>query len=754
MRRIAFVPACCLTFFAVSACTETLQETGSAVQGEVVLDLSAQKWTRPVVKSQQARTELDNSVSPDDFTVEIFRTDGTDGDVRIFRESYADVKGQSIGLNGGRFRLYAYYGDPDAAGFDAWYYAAEQDFSITAEQRHVSLSAVAKLSNVAVAVEFGENIAADYPDAYAEVSCGEDALLTFSQEETRVGYMPAGKLTVRVYATVDGELRYFEYRPADGDDVYEPNDFVTFRLDTAPGESSVSLSVSIDRETELIEKAVEIPASMLPQEAPVINVSGFTGGTGLEIVEASAVPEQLRADIVAGAGIAHCYLDIESGYLQKALGKPEASFRIDLASVDGADAEILKANGFRWMRSMSGQRLAYVDFTGVARILAGRVYDAGNPFSASISITVEDMLPEPQTAVSDAYSISEAAPEFSFSAVSTDAWARSIRGMEISYAKGNPDVLKLQYRPAAGGEWADAVLSSDNGSVLSFDNITGLTPSTEYELRAIYNGNEATAVTARLTTEEAAQVGNSGFEEWTKETFEYQKKVIFNVGTGKVDWWKPWSDASSAWWTVNSKVSMPSESTPAYDKFKCLPTVSYSTTNKFSGNSSAQIMTINIGSGNSLSSWGGTSGDWFVGELYIGTSDDFVSPATTGHSFGSRPDKFTFYHQYWRYADGETWEAEVSLSSSDGTVIATGSATGGAMDTWKLIEIPLVYSVFDKTASSIYIRFKSSSDGSTHSCSAGGSWHEMGGVVPEEKDENRIKASAVFRIDNLQLIYE
>ena len=76
------------------------------------------------------------------------------------------------------------------------------------------------------------------------------------------------------------------------------------------------------------------------------------------------------------------------------------------------------------------------------------------------------------------------------------------------------------------------------------------------------------------------------------------------------------------------------------------------------------------------------------------------------------------------------------------------------MDTWKLIEIPLVYSVFDKTASSIYIRFKSSSDGSTHSCSAGGSWHEMGGVVPEEKDENRIKASAVFRIDNLQLIYE
>ena len=130
MRRIAFVPACCLTFFAVSACTETLQETGAGVQGEVLLDLTAEQRIRPVSKSQTDGSVIDNSVSPDDFTVEIFRTDGPDRDVRIFRESYADVKGQPIGLNGGRFRLYAYYGDPDAAGFDAWYYAAEQDFSM------------------------------------------------------------------------------------------------------------------------------------------------------------------------------------------------------------------------------------------------------------------------------------------------------------------------------------------------------------------------------------------------------------------------------------------------------------------------------------------------------------------------------------------------------------------------------------------------------------------------------------------------
>lgn len=737
MRRIAFVPACCLSFFAVSACTETLQETGAGVQGEVLLDLTAEQRIRPVSKSQTDGSVIDKSVSPDDFTVEIFRTDSPDGDVRIFRESYADIKGQPIGLNGGRFRLYAYYGEPDAAGFDAWYYAAEQDFSITAEQRHVSLSAVAKLSNVAVAVEFGENIAADYPDAYAEVSCGEDALLTFGQDETRVGYIPAGKLTVRVYATVDGELRYFEYRPADGDDVYEPNDFVTFRLDTAPGESSVSLGVSIDRETELIEKNVELPASMLPQEAPVINVSGFTGGTGLEIVEASAVPEQLRADIVAGAGIAHCYLDIESGYLQKALGKPEASFRIDLASVDGADAEILKANGFRWMRSMSGQRLAYVDFTGVARMLAGRVYDAGNPFSASISITVEDMLPEPQTAVSDAYSISEAAPEFSFSAVSTDAWARSIRGMEISYAKGNPDVLKLQYRPVSGGEWSDAALSSDNGSVLSFDNITGLTPSTEYELRAIYNGNGNTAVTAVLTTEEAAQVGNSGFEEWTDAIHE----IDGWFSTDKVNWYLPWKDASSAVWAVNSKVSMPDSYNAAYLSYKCHPTVSYLNTDAYEKTNYAQIVTVAVGAAASEAS-NGTS---YYGELFIGSATDDGKYETTGTTFHSRPDKLAFYYKYSSY-ENEQFYVHAEVRKSDGTVIATAHTDAGpASDGWTRYEMPFTYSDSTSESASIFITFRSTSSSSPKVRKM--TIQEIGGSYT-------IHGGSILCVDDLQLIYE
>ena len=383
------------------------------------------------------------------------------------------------------------------------------------------------------------------------------------------------------------------------------------------------------------------------------------------------------------------------------------------------------------------QRLAYVDFTGVARMLAGRVYDAGNPFSASISITVEDMLPEPQTAVSDAYSISEAAPEFSFSAVSTDAWARSIRGMEISYAKGNPDVLKLQYRPAAGGEWADAVLSSDNGSVLSFDNITGLTPSTEYELRAIYNGNGNTAVTAALTTEEAAQVGNSGFEEWTDAIHE----VDGWSSTDKVNWYLPWKDASSAVWAVNSKVSMPDSYNAAYLSYKCHPTVSYLNTDAYEKTNYAQIVTVAVGA--AASEW--SNGTSYYGELFIGSATDDGKYETTGTTFHSRPDKLAFYYKYSSY-EKEQFYVHAEVRKSDGTVIATAHTDAGPASVgWTRYEMPFTYSDSTSESASIFIAFRSTSSSSPKVRKM--TIQEIGGSYT-------IHGGSILCVDDLQLIYE
>ena len=414
-----------------------------------MITLSSEARVQPVSKAGPAE------VPTGEFTVEIFKLDG-ESEVRLYRDSYSNTEGKTIGLNTGDYRLYAYYGDPDAAGFDAPYYAAQTPFTVQAGQAE-TVSAVAKLSNVMVTVEFGETLRLDYPEFYAIVRSGEDASLQFSKDETREGYVPAGMISLELYANVDGTWKYFPSEPEE----YSPNDYVAFRVDTEPASGEVSLKITVDDSVDLVEKEVSIPASMLPQNAPEVTFNGFTADGTVEIVEGQDISASMKADIVAGAGVAHCILEIDSDCLS-ALGVPS---EVDLVSVDGSVADILKANGFRWAGFSSGQRLAFIDITGVAEKLASEVYDDENPFSATVRFTVEDMAGQQTVSGEQGFTISAVKPEFSFSVQPTDAWARSIRGMEIGYTVGNPDCLKLQYKAAADGEWQDAGLSSDSGSL-------------------------------------------------------------------------------------------------------------------------------------------------------------------------------------------------------------------------------------------------------------------------------------------------
>ena len=656
MRHIRFVLTC-LAAFATVSCTEALEEIATGADGEITVSLTSDGDCRPHLKSAVQEEE----VPAGEFIVEIFKTDGN---VRLYRDTYANTENKAIKLNGGDYRLVASHGDPDGCGFDAPYYMGEEMFTVHA-QTHEEVHVTAKLANVKVAVEFGENLLIDYPEHYAVVRSDKDCSLEFSAEEERAGYMPAGNLSLELYAKIDGEWKYYASEPEE----YSPNDFVTFHVDTKEGEGSLSLNIKVDDSVELVEKEVEIPQSMLPKEAPKMTFNGFGDSDVIEVVEAGETPESLKIDIVADAGIRHCILHINSEYLA-GIGVPA---EIDLVTVEENVAELLKDNGFDWRGVMQGQRLAYIDLTGVAEKLASEVYDDANPFKAEISFEIEDSN-EKKSAESQSVTIAALKPEFSFSAVQTDAWARSIRGMEISYANLNPAVLKLQYKAAADGEWQDAGLSSDSGSVLSFNNISGLTPETEYQLRAIYNGNEAAAVQTSLTTEAAAQVGNSGFEEWQTSVFEFTYN-FFGKHEHNIDWYHPWSsEETDIWWAVNSRVAMPSSTSVASANWNWVrfPTVAY-TADAADGGNAAVIYSVAVGDWTTNIS-PGTS---HAGELFIGTADDSGNHSSEGHSFGSRPDRLEFMYKYDSNG-GETFFVNAELYSEDGTVIATASTDSGS----------------------------------------------------------------------------
>lgn len=688
MRHIRFVLTC-LAAFATVSCTEALEEIATGADGEITVSLTSDGDCRPHLKSAVQEEE----VPAGEFIVEIFKTDGN---VRLYRDTYANTENKAIKLNGGDYRLVASHGDPDGCGFDAPYYMGEEMFTVHA-QTHEEVHVTAKLANVKIAVEFGENLLIEYPEHYAVVRSDKDCSLEFSAGEERTGYMPAGNLSLELYAKIDGEWKYYASEPEE----YSPNDFVTFHVDTKEGEGSLSLNIKVDDSVELVEKEVEIPQSMLPKEAPKMTFNGFGDTNVIEVVEAGETPESLKIDIVADAGIGHCILHINSEYLAR-IGVPA---EIDLVTVEENVAELLKDNGFDWRGVMQGQRLAYIDLTGVAEKLASEVYDDANPFKAEISFEIEDSNGK-KSAESQIITIAALKPEFSFSAVPTDAWAKSIRGMQISYANLNPAVLKLQYKAAADGEWQDAGLSSDSGSVLSFNNISGLTPETEYQMRAIYNGNEAAAVQTSLTTEAAAQVGNSGFEEWQTSVFEFTYN-FFGKHEHNIDWYHPWSsEETDIWWAVNSRVAMPSSTSVASANWNWVrfPTVAY-TADAADGGNAAVIYSVAVGDWTTNIS-PGTS---HAGELFIGTADDSGNHSSEGHSFGSRPDRLEFMYKYDSNG-GETFFVNAELYSEDGTVIATASTdSGSASSSWLKFSLPFQYTDTARKAARIYVSFKSTS---------------------------------------------
>lgn len=726
MRHIRFVLTC-LAAFATVSCTEALEEIATGADGEITVSLTSDGDCRPHLKSAVQEEE----VPAGEFIVEIFKTDGN---VRLYRDTYANTENKAIKLNGGDYRLVASHGDPDGCGFDAPYYMGEEMFTVHA-QTHEEVHVTAKLANVKVAVEFGEYLVLDYPEHYAVVRSDKDCSLEFSAREERTGYMPAGNLSLELYAKIDGEWKYYASEPEE----YSPNDFVTFHVDTKEGEGSLSLNIKVDDSVELVEKEVEIPQSMLPKEAPKMTFNGFGDSDVIEVVEAGETPESLKIDIVADAGIGHCILHINSEYLAR-IGVPA---EIDLVTVEENVAELLKDNGFDWRGVMQGQRLAYIDLTGVAEKLASEVYDDANPFKAEISFEIEDSNGK-KSAESQSVTIAALKPEFSFSAVQTDAWARSIRGMEISYANLNPAVLKLQYKAAADGEWQDAGLSSDSGSVLSFNNISGLTPETEYQLRAIYNGNEAAAVQTSLTTEAAAQVGNSGFEEWQTSVFEFTYNFL-GKHEHNIDWYHPWSsEETDIWWAVNSRVAMPSSTSVASANWNWVrfPTVAY-TADAADGGNAAVIYSVAVGDWTTDIS-PGTS---HAGELFIGTADDSGNHSSEGHSFGSRPDRLEFMYKYDSNG-GETFSVHAELYSEDGTVIATASTdSGSASSSWLRFSLPFQYADTARKAARIYVSFKSTSASEPS---------VTGNKVITIADNAQYTGNfgSMLYLDDLQLVYE
>ena len=737
MRRSGFLIPC----FAIllTACNESVMTEGpvdASEAGRVTFSLSADLRNDVVDVKSPAE-----DISVDDFWVEIFNSKKT----RIFCEKYADAKDTTLYVNSGDYTLLATYGTENSVGFSNPFYKAEEPFTVGPQETR-PLAATATLANVKVAVDFDEDLdnKLSYEQYWAVVR-NNGKKLRFNPAETRAGYIPAGELEFVLVVKINGEYKQYVHPAAE----YAPNDFVTFNVSAPLLDGNVVIKVLIDNTVEIVEvDEVVVPIEdMLPIEEPAIYSEGFDNGNSITFVDTKApVRNELWISATAEGVLSSAVLSIDC----PDLGLPA---EIDLATADDAVASAYEAKGIWWKFNADRTSLsislldAYDDH--ISKLgYRGYDHDAGRPLpAAEIGLKIEAAGGAARTAEeSYAVYVEPNAARGSFSWNDYDVWATRIVNPVLTLGEGKYDMTKIQYS-MDGQTWND--FQDVTSSEYSMGTVEGLDAGTTYYLRAIYDGWLEVAAPVSFTTEAAQQVGNAGFEEWQVLSYTYTTKLI-STSSGSRDWYIPWNaDEDDIWWAVNSKKTMPSETTPREQPYKVCPTVSFCTTDAHEGTKSAQIATVFVSNGATSSTFAANS-PWTytsaAGELFIGAADADGNHSSEGHRFLSRPLELTFRYKYESYKE-ETFYVSVVLKNEQNEIIASNEVLdGAAASSWTEMSIPLNYINEKSKASYIYICFKSTS-ASSPSYDKDKSL-EMNGTTQKGH------MGSVLKIDELVLIYK
>lgn len=722
-----FLPGVLLLFLMAGCTAEQLQNGGSPTEGAVRFSLSQE--------SPETKSELGDLPSLDDFEVEIYNANA----LRLYRDTYAQAKDTTLKLNAGDFRLVAQHGDTLGAGFNKPYFLAEKEFTVHGyvenggEPDHVE--AVARLANVRMRVEQGNNLLTSYKDAYVVVrhSRYTKKQVKFVRNENRYGYIPGGDLYLEVYAQLfSNEWKYYKSDAAE----YLPNDNVTFQVDAAGRDGELTVNVSVDRSVETITVKEIIGEAALPAGDPYFVFNGDKSGVYSSSYNTGFVKTVNDAILTLSTGasthISSMTLHTESAFVNL----PD----VDLVTVSGSNRQNLINAGLDWMAGETSN-LGYLDFSG----LVNQMIASGAAGAASFTFTLTDGVGQH---TSGSFSLNVTPFAATVNIPSVNIWAWKMTGITATVAGVDqiPDdaVLGLQWS-TDGNTWSNEKAAvSVSGNTVQFGDISGLSPATAYRFRVvpIHQMDRASATAGTFTTESALQVGNNGFEQYTQMTITdgwLSKRYQY--------WWQLYSNASGAWWGVNATRTLEDSVPSTYPDYKTYPCVAVFNSGSFSGNS---VMLATVYMGNSLASevlHGSTN---YPGEIFLGTANGAYGSSwaktSEGHAFASRPAALRFMHRF--NPNGAAYYVLVQVMDSSGNMIGRGEKNDAttAVSAWTSVSVPITYTVTNKKAASLRISIRSSKEG--------GEEARKLSDVSTLSGTHKIYCGNALYVDNVELVYE
>lgn len=718
MSKKRFVPVLFMLLVLTVSCSRKEETLYSPGMGGVMIDLTAD------LPATKAEVMDDLQLDPDDFQVEVINSAGV-----IFKRwstfaEYKSQEGAGFQMNaGGPYRIRAVYGDSTASGFQALFFMGEQEFTVVPQQT-TEVAVVCSMGNARLAVEYGENIREDYTD-FRTIVYNDRGSVIFGKDEARSGYIHAGELSVYVELTdAAGEKKYF----MNGSGITAAaGDFITLKVDTQPIEKeNVSLTVIVDSSTDRKDVGVTLPSFMLPADAPEMTAAFTAEGESISFVE-GVLPEgdPFVVDMNVPAGIYSLKVSVSSS-------NPELAWASDMDLLDLTEEQKSKLSdaGFT-VPDLYRSRTQKIDFSSIAMLV--RVLEDGS--GQSLGIKVTDGLGKTADGI---WALAPKPASKSISPVDDgNVWARRVCNVTMT-TDGNPEYLYPLVKADGSEEWVRPAFTETVSEGSKTVTITGLEPSTKYQVVAAYVDNANISEEVReFTTETTQQVENAGFEDWSESEYYVNNSNLFGLGDDVYQTnYAPYSDDNTRWWDCNNSETTPGNRTNTGATYKSFPMVSY-----VSGRNSekaAQLMVIAIS--NTATSGTAPSPTVGFGRIFTG-----VYGGEQGRSFPSRPDKMKFWYKY-SPNDSDIFKVYVSIKSGD-TVIGEGTFTSSeSKANWTDLSVDITYSRADLKADGIYIEFVSGSDSNK--------WDYDQSITYGGNKTANVHGGSTLTIDDIELIYE
>lgn len=758
MRRLRFFLIGLAAFAASCAEKEPIHNQPDSTQGELIVSLSVNAHTGDMTtKSGSNNDELETVPVELMPAVESFKVDiYTDAKMRLYHDTYENTVEKAIRLNTGNYRLVAQHGDSLGCGFNKPYFLADQSIQLTAANPIQTVYATAHLANVQMTVLYDETITGTYDDYYVVVRHNtlSKKSVKFVKGETRYGYIPAGDMVIEFYAFVS-QAEGWKYSRTEVR-TFQPNDYLKIHV-SSPRNGMTYFNLNVDGNETVLEEVVMIPDYATPQDAPVLTLAGFDENNKCRVIEGVDVGAGGSVSVLAKAAIANCYLTVESDILLRK-GLPAAEY--DLVNVDQPTAAKLHAAGIYWDENMLGSRvLSFINLAETVSILNAET--KSSTMEQTVATFTLRVVDEVGAENSIDFSVVSVPINPVLDILSYNVWATKVIAPTISISEGaNKKLFKLQIS-TDNIRWTSLDNEIDgNGTTLTAEDITGLQPNQTYYFRAIYNDNPLVVSGSKtIKTEAALQVGNNCFEDFIIDRFEYRSNTWGTGGdTYYRDWYLPWkSGETDKWWAVNSRRTLPNQTTSGDHNFKIFPTVTY---NQTLNNKHAQIATVYISNlatdtedkyelGETLVSESKVKA---VGELFIGEAAEDGSAKSRGHAFTSRPTSLSFDYVYTPM-NNEKFYARIDLLDINDEIIAEAEvdkSEAGAVDKWTTRTLKLNYKTYEVNVAKIRISFRSTTKSDEDAAYASNS----SVTIQIAGSSEAARLGSILLIDNVILNYE